>query len=748
MTAGSISVPTVMPLRLPVAGKSKNHIDSNTKIEIRSDTPGTKIYYTVDNTRPDPDKRLGENTTLLYREPFMLRDGKRSVKALARTKDGRESNVVTKVFTVEYAESLTSSDSELDGVDDLTNFQKEMDRHEKVESKLMTSSILSGRGPMRGMEAWNDIHDPTLGHDTRLGLTSSMQTPQNQTPHFDPHAIRCVHCDAPQPRNRDTRFCAECGKPVPVDPNLFPNESGSMGMCTKCRSYVPLNQAKCIVCEEPIGPKLKPVSSVRLQDEIVCGSCGTHNPSHLTHCASCEHRFPAPIHTGSNSPPLPRLDGELVRCPSCSRVNNPDARFCDWCGEKPIPEQSPLACSLCKHNNRPYSKFCSQCGSKFVAPDRMDPRNYDLGDQLHTTQFDKLPMWQTIPLPTLPKSPTNTRIVRAQKAPSREVQTQTVGLFYPGGKKVNQEQQMMQEMMNQELRMRDKQPPLTAISPGRGFWRKQMDHICGHLRGYTNNNVEFRSVIGEPKLGKILGTAIDEGEEEIILSVTFALKGHTEFADGGTHGLQRDIYMSKKKVAFGSTFEKDENESERGGKKSKKKGKKKSSSLAREEKMNPEDRLLIKELGPRGSGRADEISQLIKEGADPNCQDPDKRSALSVAVRNKRVEAIRVLLDGGADVNRRSGPQHNSALHHAVKLGPSEGKEIVKLLLDYDANSDVKNEQGLSPYNFAVRNDYNTIVALFNEPKGSKNAQPKRKPRKKRQNTSELSSSESDSDLF
>ena len=33
---------------------------------------------------------------------------------------------------------------------------------------------------------------------------------------------------------------------------------------------------------------------------------------------------------------------------------------------------------------------------------------------------------------------------------------------------MNQEQELMQEMINRELRMRDKQPPLTAVSPGRG----------------------------------------------------------------------------------------------------------------------------------------------------------------------------------------------------------------------------------------------------------------------------------------
>ena len=36
MTAGAIAVPTVMPLRIPNVGVPKNHIDSNTLIEIHS----------------------------------------------------------------------------------------------------------------------------------------------------------------------------------------------------------------------------------------------------------------------------------------------------------------------------------------------------------------------------------------------------------------------------------------------------------------------------------------------------------------------------------------------------------------------------------------------------------------------------------------------------------------------------------------------------------------------------------------
>jgi hypothetical protein len=36
MTAGSISVPTIVPLRVPVNGKLKNLIDTNTPIELKT----------------------------------------------------------------------------------------------------------------------------------------------------------------------------------------------------------------------------------------------------------------------------------------------------------------------------------------------------------------------------------------------------------------------------------------------------------------------------------------------------------------------------------------------------------------------------------------------------------------------------------------------------------------------------------------------------------------------------------------
>ena len=60
-------------------------------------------------------------------------------------------------------------------------------------------------------------------------------------------------------------------------------------------------------------------------------------------------------------------------------------------------------------------------------------------------------------------------MIRSARRPTRDSQSQTVGLFYPGAKKLTQEQEILQELKAVEVRMRDKQPPLSAISPGRGL---------------------------------------------------------------------------------------------------------------------------------------------------------------------------------------------------------------------------------------------------------------------------------------
>ena len=63
------------------------------------------------------------------------------------------------------------------------------------------------------------------------------------------------------------------------------------------------------------------------------------------------------------------------------------------------------------------------------------------------------------------------------------------------------------------------------------------------------------------------------------------------------------------------------------------------------------------------------------------------------------------------------------------------------------ANPEIKNEAGLTAYDLAVRSDYNSILALFNEPTDAIKTKPR--PRSAKKKTSKIrhtSSEESDSD--
>ena len=87
MSAGSISAPYIIPLR---AGQSpKFLIDTNTLIEIRSDTNDVDIYYTLDGSKPDAFITLTtRRSTIQYKKPFyipreLVNTGKITIKAIA-----------------------------------------------------------------------------------------------------------------------------------------------------------------------------------------------------------------------------------------------------------------------------------------------------------------------------------------------------------------------------------------------------------------------------------------------------------------------------------------------------------------------------------------------------------------------------------------------------------------------------------------------------------------------------------------
>uniref|UniRef100_A0A4W3I324 Double zinc ribbon and ankyrin repeat-containing protein 1 n=1 Tax=Callorhinchus milii TaxID=7868 RepID=A0A4W3I324_CALMI len=444
MTAGSIAVPRIIPLRTPLPGKSKHEIDTNTPIEIKSDTSDVDIYYTLDGNKPQQLKKsgYGENSTLKYRAPFTLHDGKITVKALAITGDGRESGIVTKVFLVEYVSSNAVETLEDDG----ENFLKDCVQKLSGQVRLCNSVL------------WISIFLFQL----------------NLLP------FRCAYCLASRPSDPFARFCQECGSPVPPVPGsrLPPPEGGQMGLCMECKSMVPLNTPTCIVCEASIAPQLQPQASIRLKDKIICGSCGTGNPANVHLCVTCETRLSSPpnlVSNGGSSPRLPSREGKMLACSKCGRVNNTNARFCDWCGAKPFAPTSCLKCLKCGGMNHPYAYFCGSCGAYLEPPARLDPRNSMLFNVRSSAT------WQPMAISLSKFGPESNKVDQG---------TQTVGLFYPSCKVLEKKEIEIVSQREKREKMSDRRPLLTAVSPGRGFWRKQLDHICAHLRSYAQNNTE------------------------------------------------------------------------------------------------------------------------------------------------------------------------------------------------------------------------------------------------------------------
>ncbi|CAF4973160.1 unnamed protein product [Rotaria socialis] len=136
MTAGSISAPSIIPLRSVQYGQTQKFtINTNTLIEISSETKEVDIYYSLDGSKPDPFTTLTtRRSTIQYRKPFHISKqiasaGKVTIKAIAVSKDGiRESVVVTKTFDVQ------SVDSEQSPADEHENkFVYEIQQEKKVD---------------------------------------------------------------------------------------------------------------------------------------------------------------------------------------------------------------------------------------------------------------------------------------------------------------------------------------------------------------------------------------------------------------------------------------------------------------------------------------------------------------------------------------------------------------------------------------------------------------------------------------
>ncbi|RTG85613.1 annexin A7/11 [Schistosoma bovis] len=100
---GGIAAPKIIPLKSEDKETLQGCIDTQTFIEIVSDTPNARLYFTTNGKNPNPWKRKvdGREVTFVYKAPFALRPGKRVVKAIAvHSVTNVESHTVTRKFRV------------------------------------------------------------------------------------------------------------------------------------------------------------------------------------------------------------------------------------------------------------------------------------------------------------------------------------------------------------------------------------------------------------------------------------------------------------------------------------------------------------------------------------------------------------------------------------------------------------------------------------------------------------------------
>ncbi|XP_059262463.1 double zinc ribbon and ankyrin repeat-containing protein 1 isoform X2 [Mustela nigripes] len=711
MTAGSVCVPQIIPLRVPPPGRANHEIDNNTLLEMKSDTPDVIIYYTLDGSKPEFLKRIGygENNTYKYTKPITLPDGKIQVKAVAVSKDCRQSGIVTKVFQVGCEPANTvSSENHFGNV--LKDSSKQELKNGFVESKLwkkyknaenkqdwnlnLRKSADLEVGERTDSKTWKDLRfsESPLEippHHEESG--SRPPTRQSQFPSFahitgqksltsteimriqrETDFLKCAHCLAPRPSDPFARFCQECGSPVPpiFGCRLPPPEGAQMGLCAECGNMVPMNTPICVVCEASLTLQLQPQASLRLKEKVVCCTCGTGNPAHLKYCVTCEGALP--------SSQEPGISVFYSVCPKCGASNHRSAQFCGSCG---------------------------------IYVTSLARLNLDNSLALATGGLGPFPQprsaWQSLNVP-LPRPDAGTQ---------KDVGTQTAGLFYPSGTLLAKKEQEMASQ-KQRQKMSGHKPLLTAISPGRGYWRKQLDHISAHLRSYAQNNPEFRALIAEPRMGKLISATVHEDGYQVSIRLNYIQVSNknlylSKAVDFSNHFLSSVTEGGDGPFGSRSSLVSDYSQSTSDTTEKVKRMKNFKTKKFQEKKLlTPENRLLLKEVGPTGEGRVSVVEQLLEEGADPNCRDGEEQPVITKAVVNKHHEVIPVLVQRGADTEQRWGPLQNTALHEATLLGLA-GRECIAALLRCNASIQKKNVNGQTPYDLALQAGDDVITSLF-----------------------------------
>ncbi|CAF4603299.1 unnamed protein product [Rotaria socialis] len=405
----------------------------------------------------------------------------------------------------------------------------------------------------------------------------------------------------------------------------------------------------------------------------------------------------------------------MMTCSKCFRLNNADARFCDWCGAQPEKSSVPLQCTKCRSENDPYAKFCLTCGCVIEPPLRViDAR---LRNDLNISASSVIGGTLTRPsaCPTwLNANATFSHYRQPYLITKSEASTQTHGIYYPSAKEIDV-LIAQNKQLQADREFKERRPILTAISPGKGYWRQQMDHVCAHLKAYAVNRPDFRSLIGEPRMSKMIHATVHENEYQVTVQAVFRkpenLSQSAFYIDetNGNHSMN-----SERSSTFSSTFNSDDEYTREKPQatKVKKRSRKRPQSAGVTGNDSQPNRALLKLLdkkagsdSKKSSDQVDilqEVKQLLKEGANANLRNKEGYTVLQLAIRNHHNECLDTLIkDGKAKLDSR-GPRGNTALHECCLLG-YDGIEPLKILLKNGGDVSWMNDRKETVIDVAVK---------------------------------------------
>ena len=696
MSAGMIGVPAIVPLKMPgfgATGSRKWSVDTKTLIEMHSTTKSCLLFYTINGTKPDPFKKIGDKTTYQYTKPITLSAGKRTLKAMAVLKDGsRESNVNTKIFQV--SEAVEEEKEEREGNKHNTTWQCHESDDENIDEQMFKKVMKS-----------SEYNPPPEKKDpVRKILTGDVEEDENEMNGGirEEEYLMCAYCGEPRPADPYARFCNGCKAILPPAPGRIRSSYGG-----NFQNLMKSNQ------------KLK----------IDCKICGTKNLSTAQECIVCDSSLNGISKSQLKNEKAPDPASNFIICPYCTRVNCGNARYCDWCGERSNSKSRTVICHRCSTENLVSSQYCCSCGKNLPAPQReslekiLDQGNLQVKSSSPSSKSQ---------LGLLEK------LTNGDQSDWKSVELESLNRKESKNVSIQAGDSIISAMHKLSLNGTFKN------SPAKGFWRQQVDFVSQHLKIYTQNNIEFKEKFSNETLSTLVSASLDDDKEEDMkhLVLTFSVpdssstskkkkkKNQLTVNSGETlvNALKKSggsslssSGRSRPSSARSHTFQNSPRESQNGSRPSSGRKIKTKKTLEKEklemfyEKLSEDTKELLNLMKSEKAVDVETVELLLdSDDIDVKIKDENGIPLLKLAVLNKHFDVLLSPILGGVDIDVVSGPKQNTALHEAVSLGVI-GKDAVEILLENDASYKILDKKGKSAYDVAVLNNIDAVLAVFNQ---------------------------------